>query len=59
MMIEQAYSALANQPNLAIVCGRLRERFPEQSIYNRLCDMEWDTPVGETKACGGIAMMRV
>jgi len=24
-----------------------------------LCDIEWDTPVGETKACGGDAMMRV
>ncbi len=57
--LEQAQSVLAAQANLAIVCGRLRERFPEQSIYNRLCDIEWDTPVGETKACGGIAMMRV
>src|SRR5678815_4909091 len=26
--------------------------------YNRLCDMEWDTAVGEAKACGGDAMMR-
>jgi len=43
---------------VAMVCGRLRERFPEHSIYNRLCDMEWDTPVGVTKACGGIAMVR-
>ena len=57
--LKQAHSALASQPELALVCGRLRERFPEQSIYNRLCDIEWDTPVGETKACGGIAMMRV
>jgi GT2 family glycosyltransferase len=24
-----------------------------------LCDMEWDTPVGEAKACGGDALMRV
>lgn len=44
--------------DVAIVCGRLRERFPEQSIYNLLCDIEWDTPVGDTKACGGIAMVR-
>ncbi len=41
------------------MCGRLRERFPEQSIYNMLCDIEWDGPVGEIKSCGGNAMMRV
>lgn len=43
---------------LAVVCGRRRERFRERSVYNRLCDIEWDTPVGEAKACGGDAMMR-
>ncbi|NES87381.1 MAG: glycosyltransferase family 2 protein, partial [Moorea sp. SIO2B7] len=50
---------LNTNSDVAVVCGRLRERFPEKSIYNRLCDLEWDTPVGEVKACGGIAMMRV
>src|SRR6185503_8447988 len=29
------------------------------SVYNRLCDIEWDTAVGETAACGGDALMRV
>lgn len=54
-----AQQELETQSNLAVVCGRRRERFPEQSIYNRLCDMEWDTPIGEAKACGGDSMMRV
>jgi hypothetical protein len=49
---------LARRPELAAVCGRLRERFPEASIYNRLCDMEWDGPAGEIAACGGVAMYR-
>lgn len=57
--LEQAYERLASRPDLAVVCGRRRERFPEQSIYNKLCDIEWDTLVGETKACGGDSMMRV
>jgi GT2 family glycosyltransferase len=43
---------------LAVVCGRRRERYPEASIYNRLCDMEWDTPIGPAAACGGDALMR-
>jgi hypothetical protein len=41
-----------------MVCGRLRERYPEHSVYNLLCDIEWDTPIGASKACGGIAMIR-
>jgi serine acetyltransferase/glycosyltransferase involved in cell wall biosynthesis len=57
--LELAAAELAARPDLAVVCGRRRERFPEASIYNRLCDIEWDTPVGEAQACGGDAMMRV
>lgn len=57
--IECAQRELDAQPNVAVVCGRRRERFPDKFIYNHLCDMEWDTPIGETKACGGDAMMRV
>lgn len=52
----QAY--LAAHPQVGMVCGRLRERHPEQSIYNRLCDMEWDRPEGEVDATGGIFLMR-
>ena len=57
--LERALAQLEAQPNVAVVCGRRRERFPKQSIYNQLCDMEWDTPIGEAKACGGDSMMRV
>lgn len=57
--IESARSELDAQPNLAVVCGRRRERFPDLSIYNQLCDVEWNTPIGEAKACGGDAMIRV
>lgn len=42
----------------AVVCGRVRERHPQQSVFNRLCDWEWDTPVGDAKACGGNALVR-
>jgi len=54
-----AQRELEAHPDVAVVCGRRRERFPEQTIYNCLCDIEWNTPVGETKACGGDSMMRV
>jgi len=57
--LEKASQFLRDHERVAAVCGRLRERYPERSIYNMLCDIEWDTPVGEAKACGGIAMVRV
>jgi glycosyltransferase involved in cell wall biosynthesis len=56
--LEEAALFLDEHPDVAAVCGRLRERFPERSVYNMLCDIEWNTPVGEAKACGGNAMLR-
>jgi GT2 family glycosyltransferase len=44
--------------DIAVVCGRLRERHPSSSVYNLLCDIEWEAPEGSVDACGGIAMMR-
>lgn len=57
--IARAERELSADPGLAVVCGRRRERYPERSVYNRLCDLEWDTPVGPATACGGDALMRV
>ncbi len=57
--LERALAHLDTHIELAAVCGRRRERYPDQTIYNRLCDLEWDTPIGEAKACGGDALMRV
>jgi GT2 family glycosyltransferase len=48
-----AIEQLDQDPGAAIVCGRRQERFPESTIYNRLCDIEWDTPIGDAEACGG------
>jgi len=56
--LETAAMFLRDHGDVAVVCGRLREKHPEQSVYNMLCDIEWDVPVGEAKACGGIAMVR-
>lgn len=49
---------LERNPQAAVVCGRRRERDPEGSIYNRFCDDEWNTPVGQAATCGGDALMR-
>nr|WP_298163854.1 glycosyltransferase [uncultured Pseudomonas sp.] len=57
--LTKAQAFLDRHADVAVVCGRRRERFPQRSIYNLLCDLEWDTPIGEAKACGGDALMRV
>ncbi len=56
--IEKADAVLNEHPDVAVVCGRRRERYPDKSLFNRLCDIEWDTPVGEAFACGGDALLR-
>lgn len=56
--IETASQTLRERPQVVAVAGRRRERFPDASIYNRLCDMEWDGPVGEVRNTGGDVMMR-
>lgn len=56
--LEKAHSFLDSHPAVGVICGRRRERLPQRSIYNLLCDIEWDTPIGEVKACGGDAMFK-
>ncbi len=57
--LARAEGELVARPELAAVCGRRRESRPERSVYNRLADLEWDTPVGLVPACGGDALFRV
>lgn len=54
-----AISHLTANPEDAAFSGRRMERFREQSIYNRLCDMEWEVQPGPAKHFGGDVMLRV
>jgi GT2 family glycosyltransferase len=56
--LEHAVSFLDEHQDIGALCGRLRERNPERTIYNWLCDREWDRPIGEVSACGGNAVIR-
>lgn len=55
----EAVKAFEQNPEVVAVCGRRRERAPEASIYNRLCDFEWNTPCGEADAFGGDVLLRI
>jgi GT2 family glycosyltransferase len=54
-----AVAFLRERPDVALACGRRREREPQKSCYTQMSDMEWDTPVGEASECGGDALIRV
>ncbi len=56
--LEAATSFLYDRKDVAVVCGRRMERHPTSSIYNAMCDHEWNTPVGPADACGGDFLIR-
>lgn len=58
--LDIAVAYLESHNNVCAVFGRRRERHPARSIYNQLCDWEWDdVPLGEASECGGDVMMRL
>ena len=57
--VKVAATFLQDNPQIAVVSGVLNERFPTKTIYNTLCDLEWKMPIGEVKASGGNALVRV
>jgi glycosyltransferase involved in cell wall biosynthesis len=50
---------LDENANVAAVTGRRRELFPERSVYNWMCEVDWDRKPGEVRECGGDVMVRV
>jgi GT2 family glycosyltransferase len=56
--IPSALDFFERRRDVAVVCGRRREKFPDHSVYCRLLDIEWDTAVGEAKSCGGDSLIR-
>ena len=58
--LTEANDFLCRHERIAVAWGFRRERYPNKSIYNMLCNYEWsDIPTGETKICGGDALIRV
>jgi GT2 family glycosyltransferase len=56
--ISRAIAALADHEEVALVCGRRREKNPQSSRYASVIDMEWHTPLGYIEACGGDFLVR-
>ena len=43
---------------IAVVWGHRRETAPHASLFNRVLDLDWIYPPGETEFCGGDALVR-
>nr|WP_250810173.1 glycosyltransferase [Neorhizobium tomejilense] len=56
--IATATTFLVMRKDVALVFGRRRERYPERTIFNAMCDREWDGTPGEVQACGGDILIR-
>ena len=57
-----AAKAFDQDPGVRHCHGHLSERYPEASIYNRLCAIEWRSPSGPMEnmnALGGIMAVRI
>ncbi|WP_395397014.1 glycosyltransferase [Novosphingobium sp. BL-8A] len=57
--IAAALRGITADARTAIVFGRRRERYPDLTVYNHVCDREWDGPAGPAQSCGGDALGRV
>ena len=54
-----AVDFLEGHAEVAAVCGWRRERYPDRSIYNLLCDLDWnDWSPGPVRMFGGDVMIR-
>lgn len=56
--LDVAAATLRASSKVSTTFGRLRERYPDLSVYNRICDDEWNVPIGAVESCGGIALHR-
>jgi GT2 family glycosyltransferase len=57
--ITAARSFMETEPNVSVVFGHRQEVHPQDSIYNRVCHLEWKHPPGNALSCGGDACIRV
>lgn len=56
--MDAALVVLERTPEIACVFGQCTEMFPEESIYMKVCGLDWHIPPGDHRFCGGNAMWR-
>jgi glycosyltransferase involved in cell wall biosynthesis len=54
-----ALSTLQQRPEVSCVFGQCIEMYPDQSIYMKVCGLDWYVAAGEYRYCGGNSMWRM
>lgn len=57
--IATAADYLERNPDVVLITGWRKELFPQASVYNDMCEVEWHRPAGDIKVAGGDVMVRV
>lgn len=56
--LDVGVTALTMHEDVGVVCGRVREAHPDASVYNKLCQLEWQQTPGIVLTSGGRFMIR-
>ncbi|MGY6586754.1 MAG: glycosyltransferase [Wenzhouxiangella sp.] len=56
--VPAAMACLQSDPSIAAVWGHRRELATQASWYNRILDLDWIYPAGDSDFCGGDALFR-
>lgn len=51
-------ATLTSRSDIGMACGHVRELYPTATVYNQLCDLEWQQPPGEIRSSGGLFLIR-
>jgi glycosyltransferase involved in cell wall biosynthesis len=57
--LDAALSLISQNKFISCVFGRCIEEFPEQSIYMKVCGVDWHVRPGIAKYCGGNALWKL
>jgi glycosyltransferase involved in cell wall biosynthesis len=57
--MDAALAVLEETPDISCVFGQCIEMFPEQSVYMKVCGLDWHVPAGDYRLCGGNSMWRM
>lgn len=57
--LDRALEVLESDGSISCVFGHCIEMYPQQSIYMKVCGLDWHMAPGERRLCGGNSMWRM
>jgi len=57
--LDKALHTMESDPGISCVFGHCVEMYPQQSIYMKVCGIDWHMTPGERRLCGGNSLWRM